>query len=421
MRDGAYDVAIAGGGPAGAAAAIALARAGCRVLLADAGGTHRTGATSFKVGESLPPSARHLLRELGALDRVMADGHRPSHGTLAYWGGAAPHANDFMFQLHGEGLQLDRRRFDASLLALAQDAGAEIARDTKLSLAAQADGVDAHRPDGMDAHRLTLRSNEAGAFIESRTIESRWLIDASGRPATFARALGAARIEHDALIAFHMRLAADTDSDRDGRTWVEAVDNGWWYSVLLPSQERLVAFLCDADLVDRRPLLTRVGLWAALAQAPRLFAYCHAHGHMPSSSPRGADACSSHLDLAASEAGRWLAVGDAALAFDPLSSKGISNALYTGLRGAQAVVRNESGDHAAMSGYANHLLDIHRVYREGLNAFYRMEQRWPGAAFWSRRSAEMRSIGNATCLAPQLGDRTDAKAPPPMRGGGAGL
>lgn len=379
MRDGAYDVAIAGGGPAGAAAAIVLARASCRVLLADAGAVHRPGAASFKVGEGLPPSARHLLRELGALDRVSADGHRPSHGTLAFWGNDAPHANDFMFQLHGEGLQLDRRRFDASLLELAQAAGADIVRDAKLSLAAQADGAG--------VHRLSIRSHDASAFVESSIIESHWLIDATGRPATLARSLGAKRIEHDALLAFHMRLAADadSDSDRDGRTWVEAVDNGWWYSVLLPSQERLVAFLCDADLIDRRPLLTRAGLWAALKHAPRLFAHCHQHGYVPSSQPRGADACSSHLDQGAADSGRWLAVGDAALAFDPLSSKGISNALYTGIHAAQAVIARQAGDSAALSRYADHLLEIHRVYRRQLRMFHTMETRWPAAPFWARR------------------------------------
>lgn len=380
MRGGAYDVAIAGGGPAGAAAAIVLARAGFRVLLADAGGAHRLDAASFKVGEGLPPSARHLLRELGALDRVLADNHRVSHGTLAFWGSDAPHANDFMFQLHGEGLQLDRRRFDAALLEVAQAAGADIVRDAKLSLAAQAEGTD--------VHRLSISSHDAGAFVERR-IDSRWLIDATGRPATLARSLGAKRIEHDALLAFHMRLSSDTDSDRDGRTWVEAVDNGWWYSVLLPSRERLVAFLCDADLIDRRPLLTRVGLWAALTHAPRLFTHCHEHGYVPSSEPRGADARSSQLNRAACHTDRWLAVGDAALAFDPLSSKGISNALYAGLRGAEAIIECGHGDAGALSRYANHLLDVHRVYREQLIAFYDMEQRWPASDFWKRRTADI--------------------------------
>lgn len=364
------DVAIAGGGPAGAAAACMLARSGLRVLLADTGASQ-----AFKVGEGLPPSARHLLRELGALDRVLADGHRASHGTLAFWGDDAPHANDFLFQLHGHGLQLDRMRFDAALREHAHAAGAWIACDARLSLLESSDG---NAP-----HRLLLREKSA----ETR-IESRWLIDASGRPATLARQLGATRIEHDALLAFHMRLVTDADSDRDGRTWVEAVEGGWWYSVLLPSRERLVAFLSDADLVDRRTLLTAEGLWHALRAAPQLHALCREHRYAPASSPHGADASSSHLDRAAGsqeDTGGWLAVGDAALAFDPLSSKGISNALYTGLRAAQAILDSDLGDAEAVGGYAQHLLDIHRVYREQLGAFHAMETRWPSSAFWARR------------------------------------
>ncbi len=364
------DVAIAGGGPAGAAAACVLARAGLRVLLADAG-----GARTFKVGEGLPPSARHLLRELGVLDRVLADGHRASHGTLAFWGSDAAHANDFMFQLHGHGLQLDRMRFDAALLEHAHAAGAEIAHGAKLSLISPGSN-DRH-------HRLHLRTNHSEDIIECR-----WLIDATGRPATLARQLGAVRIQHDALLAFHMRLAADTDHDHDGRTFVEAVENGWWYSVLLPSRERLVAFLGDADLVDRRTLLTREGLSHVLRSAKHLHALCREYGYRPASAPHGADASSSHLDLAAGEHSGmtgWLAVGDAALAFDPLSSKGISNALYTGLRAAHSLSGALHGDDQALSRYDTHLREIFRVYRDHLAGFHAIETRWPDAAFWKRR------------------------------------
>ncbi len=372
-----HDVAIAGGGPAGAAAAIVLARAGLRVLLADAGSARSPRNGRYKVGEGLPPSARHLLRDLGVHERVLADGHRPCHGTLAYWGDDAAHANDFMFQLHGHGLQLDRVRFDTTLLDHARVSGAEVVRDAKLSLTASTSNDE--------PYRLQLRTRGAEDIVECR-----WLIDASGRSATLARQLGATRIDYDRLLAFHMRLHSDADTDRDGRTWIEAVEHGWWYSVLLPSRERLVAFLGDADPADRRGLLTREGLWNALQTAPRMRALCDEHGYRPSSSPHGADASSSHLDRAAgvpADGQRWLAVGDAALAFDPLSSKGISNALYTGLRAAQALIGCGKGDADALSGYADHLLDIHRVYRERLIAFYRMEQRWPASDFWARRSA----------------------------------
>jgi flavin-dependent dehydrogenase len=385
MRATVYDVAIAGGGPAGAAAAIVLARAGLRVLLADAGGAHR-----FKIGEGLPPSARHLLHELGALDRILADGHRASHGTFAFWGGDTPHANDFMFQLHGHGLQLDRKHFDGAMLEHAQASGAEAVRDAKLSLLSPASNAV--------SHRLQLGTASAEAIIECR-----WLIDATGRPATLARQLGATRARNDALLAFHMRLAAQqnstrADNDQDGRTWVEAVENGWWYSVLLPSCERLVAFLGDADLVDRRTLLTRDGLWQALQDAPHLSELCREHGYAPApdSAPHGADACSSRLDRAADmdvDGKGWLAVGDAALAFDPLSSKGISNALYTGLRAAHSVLDALRGDREALPRYDTHLREIFRVYCEQLAGFHAIETRWPHATFWKRRQGH--GSGNA--------------------------
>jgi len=364
------DVAIAGGGPGGAAAAIALARQGQRVLLADAG----TGRWP-RIGEGLPPSARALLRELGVLDQVLADGHRRSPGTLAYWGSDNPHIEDTLFGLHGDGLQLDRVRFDASLRAAAHTAGAQVLVGARLRLLARG---DAHTP-----HTLELRIGEAAP----QRVQARWLIDASGRSASLARALGAKRIAHDRLLAFHQRLIGGATTDRDGRTWVEAVSDGWWYSVLLPSGERLIAYLSDFGgddgAAERRQLLDGDGLWNALREAPQLHALCTGHGWRPHGPVQGADASSTELAYAGGE--RWLAVGDAAMAFDPLSSKGIANALYTGVRAAGVIWACERGDADAVGGYARHLREIHQVYRGQCRGFYAMERRWPGSGFWRRR------------------------------------
>lgn len=364
------DVAIAGGGPGGAAAAIALARQGQRVLLADAG----TGRWP-RIGEGLPPSARALLRELGVLDQVLADGHRRSPGTLAFWGSDTAHTEDTLFGLHGDGLQLDRARFDAGLRAAAQAAGAQVIDGARLRLLERG---DAHTP-----HTLELRIDEAAP----QRVQARWLIDASGRSASLARALGARRIAHDRLLAFHQRLIGGAATDRDGRTWVEAVAEGWWYSVLLPSGERLIAYLSDFSgedgAAERRRLLTGEGLWNALRLAPRLHALCVEHGWRPHGAVQGADAGSTELDRAGGE--RWLAVGDAALAFDPLSSKGIANALYTGVRAAGMIRACDQGDAEAVGGYARHLREIHRVYRGQCRSFYAMEGRWVGSGFWRGR------------------------------------
>ncbi|UIF88084.1 NAD(P)/FAD-dependent oxidoreductase [Cupriavidus sp. UYPR2.512] len=368
-----YDVAIAGGGPAGSAAAIALARSGLRVLIADAQKHPGAGETSsFRIGEGLPPSARHLLRELGVLERVLDGGHRLSHGTVAFWGAAAPHFNDFMLQLHGPGLQLDRPRFDASLRDASRAAGAELTESAQLRIDTAA--ASAHEP-----HVLSLSAHDG----DMRTLTARWIVDATGRAASLARSLGASPIRYDSLLAFYLRLRTDARSDRDGRTWVEAVEDGWWYSVLLPSGERLIAFLCDGAITQHRALLDTHSLWAALAHAPNLHALCAEHGYRPSGRPRGADASSVALNATAGT--HWLAAGDAALAFDPLSSKGISSALHTGLQAARAIVAVDAGDASAIGRYAAHLHDLHCTYRDQLASFYVMETRWSDAAFWKTR------------------------------------
>ncbi len=157
--------------------------------------------------------------------------------------------------------------------------------------------------------------------------------------------------------------------------------------MLLPSGERLIAYLSDfsgeAGAAERRGLLTGEGLWNALRLAPQLHALCAEHGWRPQGAVQGADASSTELDHAGGEG--WLAVGDAAMAFDPLSSKGIANALYTGVRAAGVIRACERGDADAVGGYARHLREIHRVYRGQCRGFYAVEWRWALSAFWRRR------------------------------------
>ena len=81
----------------------------------------------------------------------------------------------------------------------------------------------------------------------------------------------------------------------------------------------------------------------------------------------------------------WLAAGDAALAFDPLSSQGLFNALYTGLAGAEAADRHLAGDPDALPGYAASVATIHDAYRRHLTAWYEGELRFGEHLFWRRR------------------------------------
>ena len=110
------------------------------------------------------------------------------------------------------------------------------------------------------------------------------------------------------------------------------------------------------------------------------------HGYALADRPRGADAGSARLDRFAGDG--WLAAGDAAVAFDPLSSQGILTALYTGMKAGQALAAHLTDDSSALDAYAARLEEIHAAYRRNYAHFYAYERRWADRPFWRRRLQE---------------------------------
>jgi len=361
-----FEAVVAGGGPAGAAAALALARGGRRVLLLD-----ESRAGDFRVGEALPPAGRPLLRELGVLERFLDDGHLPCHGNLSGWGAPGLAGTDFLLDPNGHGWHLDRTRFDASLREAARVAGAVVRSGARVS-ATEAD------PGG--GWRVSLSSAEG-----DEEVACGWLLDATGRRCSLARRGGAARLPEDALIAFYARYRPGRDGDRDSRTLIESVPDGWWYTALVPSGERVVAFLTDADLADRPALLSPEGFARRLEETEHVRAVLESFGYALHDRPRGTDAGSARLDRFSGPG--WLAAGDAAVSFDPLSSQGIRTALYTGTRAGEALHAHLGGDADALEGYTRVLEQVYGAYLRHRAEFYRYERRWSDRPFWARRHA----------------------------------
>jgi flavin-dependent dehydrogenase len=196
-----------------------------------------------------------------------------------------------------------------------------------------------------------------------------------------ARRCGARRRHRDRLVAAYARFAWPGGAPADLHTLVEAAADGWWYAARVPDGGAVASWMSDSDLVHRTGL-HREAAWSARLAATRHIRELLAGAERTSGI--AVRAAATHcLDRTAGDG--WLAVGDAACAFDPLASAGIVTALRTGLEAAAALARHREGDGEALTGYDAAVQARFAAYRTGHAEQYAREARWPAAPFWRRR------------------------------------
>jgi flavin-dependent dehydrogenase len=216
------DVFIAGGGLAGLSLARQLRReAGhLRVVVAEKR-QHPVPEAAFKVGESSVEIGAHYFQRILGLDGHLREGHLEKLGLRYFFTHGDNKDLTRRFEVGPSrfppvpSFQLDRGRLENWLLDANRQDGVEVL-----------DGVAVkHFTFGEDAHEIHLEGSRI-----SRTLTTRWMVDASGRAGLIRRRLGLTRESPHGANACWFRVSDRVKVD----DWVN--DRAWQARV--PTSER---------------------------------------------------------------------------------------------------------------------------------------------------------------------------------------
>lgn len=330
------DVLVLGAGPAGSATAIALARRGFAVALAD----RKAFPRGKPCGEFLSPECVPYLDALGEGELLARVGAWEVAGMRLSAAGAIAHGRFRALgdSRHGRaGFGIRRERFDHELVRAAARAGA--------TFLPRHEFVGLQRDPAGRVTGATLRDADGA----ERAIASRFVVGADGVHSRVARALGVQRAvpwlqqfavtTHFAGVA--PRRSAAVHLFPRGFFAATTVDEGLFsVNVVLPKAELRSDAAHDHDALLQRKLADAPDLLATLADARR-------------TTPWRGIGPFAH-DVTSPVAPGALLVGDAAGYCDPLTGEGI----YFALVGAKAAADALAGalDHPdrtddAMRGY----------------------------------------------------------------------
>ena len=335
---------VLGGGPAGAAASLLLAKWGHAVQLITRPHVSRGLAVS------LPPSCGKLFDAIGVGDAIESVGFPRSTGNTVWWGGGDPRVE--LFASGARGWQVD---VDALANVILSEAIAS----------------------GVGVEQSTVREHPDG-----------FVLDCTGRSGVVARATRVREFIEGprtiALVGVWWRDGGWAVPD-DSQTLIESYGDGWMWSVPSAPGLRHIAAMVDpqrSDLTRRssadtyRDEIAKTSVFRAITAGASMI-----------EGPQGFDASPYRASAYAGE--QWLLVGDAGSFVDPLSSAGVKKALASGWLAAVAVhtslARPAMRSHA-LAFFSQRESQIERHYSRMSRLFLAEAAPTHPHAFWRDRS-----------------------------------
>jgi flavin-dependent dehydrogenase len=343
MKDFDYDVIIAGGGPAGASAAIHLAARGASVLLAE----QKKFPRPKLCGEFISPECITHFEKLGVADRMFAAGPASLTETVFYSrSGKSVRVPSSWFSTGGAALGLSRAEMDERLLRRAADCGVRVLEDSPVTSLLY-DGEGDERVSG-----VTVKNDGRESHYRAQVV-----LDATGRGRSLVRRVEKEKAgpppQRAALVAFKAHLAdaevapgaCEIYFYRGGYGGLSSIEGGLSNLCFIVSARDVRASGADAERVVREVICENRRAAHTLAQA-------RVHGEWLAVSLEGFGR------RAVAPAKGLLAIGDAASFIDPFTGSGMLMALESGDLAAGVV-----GDYLEAPRHGANTLELESKYR----------------------------------------------------------
>jgi 2-polyprenyl-6-methoxyphenol hydroxylase-like FAD-dependent oxidoreductase len=349
------DLVVAGGGPAGLAVAIEATACGAAVTVLDAAVGRATS-----LGEHLAPSSRSALERLGVWDEFCAGPHLPCFQQRSAWGSSEVDERSSIYNPYGAGWLIERPALDRTLRQRARRLGARVERGRVVDCTRTASGW-----------RI---GTDAGAVLDAAVV-----VDATGRRCRMLRATGGDVRMVDRLVAISAQYGPVATGLGPTGMLVESTPAGYWYSADGPGGGVVVVFVTEPGTIAAAGARDA---WHACLESAR-----HTAARLVGRSIAGRwETHSAGVQRGtAADDSRCVAVGDAALAVDPLSGSGLRRALESAAGAAAAALGLVANDPRPAAVYNEALDAMLATHLDERSTIYALEQRWPAATFWSDR------------------------------------